>query len=94
MFSGILISDLSDHLPIFTIINIVKTNVNKTISYNIKKHINLNKLQHDLESFNWPDFNILDVVTAYNCFINTLQTKTFLNTLTKTQTNSLSIKQP
>uniref|UniRef100_A0A3B3C2G3 Reverse transcriptase domain-containing protein n=1 Tax=Oryzias melastigma TaxID=30732 RepID=A0A3B3C2G3_ORYME len=70
--SGLLINDVSDHLPIF----MVKKKVTKihnelrTVKIHRKKnHETLNKFKHELMEQNWDNVYIDDVNTAYNVFL-------------------------
>lgn len=74
--SGIWIVDISDHLPVFTILPI------KTKSKEIKKYINkrtftqegLDIFKQDLQNHEWSDLNnIEDVNSMYSTFIHAIQ---------------------
>ena len=76
MRSGILVNDISDHLPIFTF------NMNTNIKNNVKQNIssciytrqssvsNVNKFIQSLENIDWGDvYDTTDIDHAYNKFV-------------------------
>jgi hypothetical protein len=94
VLSGILTVNISDHLPIFTFSSLIKQ---KVLSHNTKiykKHVNINKLRHDLQHINWPNFITKDVDSAYNYFLRELQIRIDVNTKIEIKTNTLKYKQP
>ena len=72
--SGILISDISDHLPIFMSPNSSASH-NRNFSFSCNfSNVNLEKLIDDLHSFDWT--NVLSCnnpETAYNTFLDSLK---------------------
>lgn len=72
--SGILFSDISDHLPIFTVYNVDHQNrkVNHDFLWRrIKSTDALDALKTDLLTHNWSDIYCSnDVNTAYSAFLN------------------------
>jgi hypothetical protein len=73
---GIWLIDISDHLPVFTILanNIKNGNVKKKISKRSFIPENFDKFKNDLELEDWSHLDILsDVNTMYTAFIRTVQ---------------------
>jgi hypothetical protein len=78
LLSGIIYSNISDHLPIFAIFETSAKIENDANSYchATFKPANLNCLKHDLCNTSWPNVNSFDNVNeAYNNFILTIRTK-------------------
>ena len=70
--SGIIISDLSDHFPIFTRVNLQYNSYNHEVKYIRKNNpSNIAKFREEPIAADWT--NILheqDVNTSFNCFVN------------------------
>jgi hypothetical protein len=75
--SGILINDLSDHLPIFTILeddNCLRENTEKYIFKRQNKEKNLNEFQLKLSQYDWePVTQATNIDEAYCTFINAIK---------------------
>ena len=69
--SGIMITKISDHLPIFTFIgNSPKKNkIPMNIKYRELNETNINKIQYSLQQFNWSILNTLQTNEAYDTFV-------------------------
>ena len=77
LISGILIADVSDHLPVFAILDkatIVDSNVNllnEPKATRVKNDANMKKLSDKLTDVPWNDvLNATDVNECYDSFIN------------------------
>ena len=92
--SGIWTVDISDHLPVFTVLpsNSKKSKTKKVIRKQDFTEENINKFKHDLNSQNWADLNqYSDIDQMYNAFINTVQTLYEQAFPLKTKTVSVAI---
>jgi hypothetical protein len=74
--SGIWMVDISDHLPVFSILP------NRSMNFEIKKKLSkrmitpekMNKFKFDLQNYDWTDIeNLQDVNLMYASFVNTVQ---------------------
>ena len=73
--TGIIVSDISDHYPIFAIIPNDKTKLHKYDRSGIRdlSQNNINKLKEKLNSLNWSEvFDAENVDLSYRAFIDTL----------------------
>ena len=74
MYKGILINDISDHLPIFVICNNSFVRKSSKLTKNIRqlKEVNLNRLKNLLSVQNWNSvINSEDINVCYKNFVNT-----------------------
>lgn len=72
IISGILVSDISDHFPVFMVYNVnCKTSKENNYSYSrIKTEQTLTDLKNDLAHYNWDFiYDELDINIAYNSFL-------------------------
>lgn len=71
--SGLLISDISDHLPVFTVYdNDYKTNLpdNKTVYRRVRTEVSITALKNDLMAQNWDIvYNSNNINSAYDDFL-------------------------
>ena len=70
--SGLLFTDISDHLPIFTISNDRQTSSRKTqwLTFRGKNVSNVNKFKDELQTVNWSEVReSSDPSTAYDIFL-------------------------
>ena len=73
--TGIIVSDISDHYPIFAIIPNVKTKSHKYVRSGVRdlSQYNINKLKEQLNSLNWSEvYNTENVNLSYKAFIDKL----------------------
>lgn len=73
MYNGLCITDVTDHLPIFTICEKVHSEKNKKMYKNIRitKDSNIDALRNDLLHFDWNDiYNLNNVNEMYEQFLN------------------------
>ena len=77
--SGIIYSDISDHLPVFSFFNnsIKQVSVEENnYDYFMLKKSGIESLKHDLFNTKWPDVNSFNNVNdAYNNFLKTIRSK-------------------
>ena len=75
--SGILINDLNDHLPIFTILSENKYFKQRTNKYSYKRQNaeeNLNSFRQEFKQFNWEQVTQCeDVNEAYDKFVTVIK---------------------
>ena len=73
LHSGLLISDISDHQPVFSFLSNEVDGENKQnihITYREKSTENMNKFRLELEQCEWKDVLQNDCSSAYNNFLN------------------------
>ena len=74
MFNGLLFTDISDHLPVFSISRDQYYNdpdITTPIVYRDKSESNVLKFQNELRSINWPNLKgYNDPSHAYDSFLN------------------------
>ena len=73
--SGLLFTDISDHLPIFSIANDRQTSSRKTqwLTFRGKNASNVNKFKDELQTVNWPEVReSSDPSSAYDIFLTIL----------------------
>ncbi len=75
--SGLLLEDISDHLPIFCILNVIKTQVRAIDDYTTveRRHITperIDKLNIELGKINWDYLNDMQTNEAYEDFTGKL----------------------
>jgi hypothetical protein len=90
--SGIIINDISDHLPVFTVCNYACDNkyvVNDSIKKNrVFNDFTIGKLVDDLSDTDWHEvFEVDDVNFCYDSFMSVLTRKINLNCPVKHSTN-------
>ncbi len=72
--SGIFLSVISDHLPIFSFLNLKKSRLQYSGFKKVSK-ININKLISDLNNYVFPNFDSTDTNSSYNSFLEIIQSK-------------------
>ena len=73
MFNGLLFTDISDHLPVFSISRdqYNDPDITTPIVYRDKSESNVLKFQNELGNINWPNLKgHNDPSHAYNSFLN------------------------
>ena len=71
--SGLLFTDISDHLPIFSISNECQTSLHKTqwLTFRNKKANNVSKFKDELQTVNWSEVReSSDPSSAYDIFVS------------------------
>uniref|UniRef100_A0A3Q3BKX6 Reverse transcriptase domain-containing protein n=1 Tax=Kryptolebias marmoratus TaxID=37003 RepID=A0A3Q3BKX6_KRYMA len=97
IMGGILITDVSDHLPIFTIYKDVQSSTKDII---IKEKIidtsrkALDKLKDDLKKQNWKNVYVDDVNKAYDVFMNIVEDLYGKNCVKNNYTKNNTVNKP